>query len=178
MSDTRLIEPEINSSAGSEEIERPYLQQNMTYRLVKAVNRLNRQAAAVVLGSVGLGLPEWRCLFLVALKGSLEVKELLELMHETKGLVSRSLSALEEKGLVRLTRHPNDKRQLLVAVTKQGMNVHRRALPAMEDRERRLISSINARDLAAIDRVIGNLHAALDDYETELADPSHKLQDV
>jgi len=143
----------------------PAAGQVFTYRLVRIVNRLNRHAAAFAAEHAGLSLPEWRCLFLMAPQSSLYVQELLELMSESKGLVSRALSALEAKGLVTLRRDANDRRQMIASCTAKGRKLHERVKPKMEQRERWLLAQVSKTDRAAVLRAIDAVNDALDHWE-------------
>ncbi|HYL07657.1 MAG TPA: MarR family transcriptional regulator [Candidatus Udaeobacter sp.] len=74
------------------------------------------------------------------------------LMLSSAGITSR-LDRLERLGMVRRTRHPNDRRGILVELTEEGRSVLDRAVRASADAEGELVAGLEPgelRELAAL----------------------------
>jgi DNA-binding MarR family transcriptional regulator len=77
-------------------------------------------AAAAELASPGLLPGSFKILTVIERTGAITLSALAERVSADKGLVSRSVSELEELGLVSRTADPSDGRVRLIAVTEHG----------------------------------------------------------
>lgn len=140
------------------------LQDFLTYRLLTLTNRLNRQATKILSREAGLRLPEWRCMGLLFANGPISVARMAELSAMDKGLISRSLSSLTDKGFVLTMRPRGDRRTLVASLTKAGERQAEKILPVMRKRQRHLLAALSPEDRAATYRIIDQLHGAIDSW--------------
>jgi DNA-binding MarR family transcriptional regulator len=83
------------------------------------------------------------------------------LMLSSAGITSR-LDRLEQRGLVRRTRDPNDRRGVLVELTDEGARVLEEAVVANTTSERELLAHLSADDVASLAALLKKLLAALE----------------
>lgn len=134
------------------------LRRFLTYRLNRLQARLNAQAARYLTAHGGITLSEWRA---IALIGSLEETTLTELSREAqidKGLLSRTLKTLVERGMVDGRQDDRDNRVQRLTLTASGTKLHERILPRMRARQRFLQAALTTSEFAA-------LHSAIDKLE-------------
>ena len=83
------------------------------------------------------------------------------LMLSSAGITSR-LDRLEERGLVRRERHPNDRRGVLVELTDEGRVVLEQAVRANTDAERELMAGLDAAESRQLAELLKKMLAALE----------------
>lgn len=126
--------------------------------------RLNVLAAAVSEGLArvyserfGLDIPGWRVLATLGQFGPVSSKQIgsHSRMHKTK--VSRAVTDLEARGLVRRDANPDDKREAIVALTHRGTVTYREIVPLALAYEREVLAAFPAGEAqqleAALDRL-------------------------
>jgi DNA-binding MarR family transcriptional regulator len=141
--------------------DRP-LQLFITYRLSMLSGKLNRQANRVLKKAGNLRVPEWRILALLNLHGEMNGSRIADLVNVDPGLVSRSLRALEARGLIATRRSDDDRRNALTSLTAAGRTLHAKVLPAMQRRQQYLLSVLTADERAALLRITDKLQIAAD----------------
>jgi DNA-binding MarR family transcriptional regulator len=115
----------------------------LTYKVLQAHLALNRQAIAILREISGLGLNEWRVLAEVA-SGQIDSNtDLADTTGLDRAIISRSMSALETSGLLKLTRNKEDRRRVDIAVTAKGKRLYQQILPRMQARQKHLLSRLN-----------------------------------
>ena len=139
--------------------DRP-LQLFITYRLSILSGKLNRQANAVLKKAGNLRVPEWRVLGLLNLHGELNGTRIADLVGFDAGLVSRSLRALEKRGLISMRRDDDDRRNSFTTLTAAGRALHAKVLPLMQRRQHHLLSFLTAEERAAFLRITDKLQIA------------------
>jgi DNA-binding MarR family transcriptional regulator len=140
------------------------LEQYVTLGLLRLTNRLNRQSMQLLDRSAGLGLPEWRCLAFIGRTDTISLNEITDLTGMDRGLISRSVQSLVEKGLVLVARDPADRRLVLAAMTRKGKDVYRAVKPVMHARQLRLRESLDSADRQALYRIMDRLTRCLDEW--------------
>jgi DNA-binding MarR family transcriptional regulator len=150
--------------------ERP-LQLYITYRLSTLSGKLNRQASVVLKKAGNLRVPEWRILALLNLQGELNGSKIADLVNVDPGLVSRSLRALEKRGLIATRRGDDDRRITFTSLTPAGRALHAKVLPAMQRRQQHLLSALTTEERAAFLRITDKLQLAAEAREfSEIAE--------
>jgi DNA-binding MarR family transcriptional regulator len=136
------------------------VEQFLTYRLHALHHALNRQASEILGRVSGLGLPEWRVVALLGTGAQLNASKISQTSAIDKGLLSRTLSALEERGLVVTTRDKRDRRSMKVALTTKGQTIYDKTIPHMQARQRALMKALNKSEQIAVFPIIDKLLAA------------------
>lgn len=83
------------------------------------------------------------------------------LMLSSAGITSR-LDRLERRGFVRRTRHPNDRRGVLVELTEAGRKVLEEAVGADISRERELVAGLSVAERRTLTALLRKLLASLE----------------
>jgi DNA-binding MarR family transcriptional regulator len=88
----------------------------------------------------GIGLSEWRLMWVLAIEPRITARRASQIMGLDKAAVSRALAGLERRALVRVVADASDNRQRIIELSEAGIALHRRAMAVAKERERRLLS--------------------------------------
>lgn len=132
---------------------RVVLERFLPYRLNVLASLTSNALAQIYAERFGLTIPGWR---VVATLGQYEVRTARDIaahgvMH--KSTVSRAVSDLERRGLIRRRANSQDRREELLELTAQGRGIYEALVPEALAFEDRLVSVLNAteqRSLAAV----------------------------
>jgi DNA-binding MarR family transcriptional regulator len=136
------------------------LDQFLTYRLARVQARLNVQAAVLLKRHAGLTLSQWRIIALIGSGGHTKVSDFTRSMGLDKGLVSRNVRLLVEKGLVASARDTADLRVQRLRLTRSGQALFEQTLPKMRERQRYLRAALDPSELAVLYGALVKLEAA------------------
>jgi DNA-binding MarR family transcriptional regulator len=92
---------------------------DVTFRLLVACQEKERRAAE----KFHLSVPEFRVLRVFRTSSSLRVKDLLQLLDEDNSRLSRVLANLEESGFLVRSIQPDDRRGVMVTLTRKGTDL-------------------------------------------------------
>jgi DNA-binding MarR family transcriptional regulator len=143
------------------------LERYVTLGLLHLTNRLNRQSMRLLDRAAGLGLPEWRCLAFIGRTETISLNEIADLTGMDRGLISRSVQSLVDKGMVLVARDPTDRRLVRAVMTRKGKDVHRAVQPVMHARQVRLLNSLDSADRRALYRIMDRLTRCLDEWPAD-----------
>ena len=129
----------------------------LTYRLSQLGFRLNRQAAHLLRQESGLKLPEWRVLALLATHRQINAAGIEDLTGIDRGLLSRTVHALEGRGLVVARRSEEDRREVFVSITVAGRHVYKRQLPLMQARQAHLLEVLDPAERRLVFGIVDKL---------------------
>ena len=136
------------------------LQRYFPYRLARLAEQVSLAVAEVYATRFALSRQEWRILAVLGARPELPTKEIGRLTTLDKMHVSRAMQTLEERGIVRRSRDPDDGRERIVALTPSGRALYRKIVPYALEREAALLAALTAEEVAAMDVVIDKLAAA------------------
>jgi len=148
------------SNRTSKEVE-PY---QVTARISRVGLHIERMQEAAF-GRFGLNRGEMGVLGALALAGpkqQMSPTQLFKgLMLSSAGITSR-LDRLERGGYVRRTRHPKDRRGVIVELTPAGRKVFEQAVAADAGQERQFVASLNKEEQRALATLLKKLLAGLE----------------
>ncbi len=125
-------------------------------------NKLSRTATVVYQKRFGVNITEWRILSLLAIEPGIPAARICHVIGFDKGPVSRTLAAMEGRGLVTIKAGP-DGRTHAISLTAKGLSIHDQVITVALERERRLLSCLSKPEretlIALLLRVHGNLDA-------------------
>jgi len=136
------------------------LQRYFPYRLARLAEQVSLAVAEVYAARFALSRQEWRIVAVLGARSDLPTKEIGRLTTLDKMHVSRAMQTLEDRGIVRRTRGPDDGRERIVALTSAGRALYRRIVPYALEREAALLAALSPEEIATMDAVIDKLAAA------------------
>lgn len=138
------------------------LEQFLPYRLARLAGEISQQLRKIYKADHGLTIPEWRALATLGQFGAATAKGIgaHAAMHKTK--VSRAVAALENRRWVNRSKNPQDRREDILILTRQGKQAYRALVPKLRTFENALVERFEA--TAGKDRAV-DLFATLDALE-------------
>ena len=133
------------------------LERFLPYRLNVLASLASNALAQIYAERFGLSIPAWR---VVATLGQYDVRTARDIaargvMH--KSTVSRAVSALEARGLVARRPNQDDRREELLALTRDGRDIYEALAPEALAFEDRLIRVLTLEERDALGRLIDRL---------------------
>ena len=102
-------------------------------------NKISRGGSRVYLQLFGIGIIEWRILYVLAETPDATAQAVCNKIDLDKAAASRSLQVLEQRGFVVAGAHPSDARKRTLSLTASGRALHDRILPLSTQREQQLL---------------------------------------
>jgi DNA-binding MarR family transcriptional regulator len=132
-------------------------------------NKLSRGASQHYLAVADVGIETWRCLVLLAIEGSISAQQVSKVVGMDKGSVSRCFKSMQTKGLITLGLDAGDGRVRIATLTKQGRKLHHQILGIALERERALLSVLNAQERETLIALLARLHENLPEVDAATA---------
>ena len=124
-------------------------------------SRLNVIDSRLYVRSLGVGLNEWVCLALLAREDDISATRICEVSGYDKAVISRSISALTEKGLVTAKAVPDHNRRQLLRLTPSGQSKYREVEQRVLRRTEVLLADISAEERETLIELLSKiLHSA------------------
>jgi DNA-binding MarR family transcriptional regulator len=136
------------------------------YRLSIASNAVSDVIAGAYRALFGLNVPEWRLITVLAERGAATQFGLGSATRMDKVTVSRAAIALVDRGLVKRSPNPDDKRSHLLTLTSQGRALYDQVAPKALALEDTILSGFKPAEVATLLGMLQRLH----DAAAELAD--------
>ena len=140
---------------------------NLFSRLPAVYAASRKQGQYLLRKSAGISIVEWRTLWDLTEAGPLTIRELAKIQRTDHSLVSRALPVMRNKGLVEMHQNPEDGREMLVAITTQGIAAFDLAAPTMQSRRQELRQRFTSSELDQfiefLDRLEDFLRSPADD---------------
>ena len=105
----------------------------------------------------GLTRPELTILFCLAQRDGINAKDVADLTRQPKNTLSRGAEILEKKGLITRRTDQRDRRRSMMLITQEGMRLYDHMLALYEEAEQRMLTPLDEKDLADLDRVFGKM---------------------
>lgn len=141
------------------------LAQFLTYRILRLHHALNAQAVAILARISGINLGQWRVLAIVGSDGARTARDIVRRTGLDPAFISRTVRALEEKGLLRTARSDADRRVMNLELTAEGFELHDRTLPFMRARQEALLGALAPEERDAVFRILDKLERAAERRE-------------
>jgi DNA-binding MarR family transcriptional regulator len=124
-------------------------------------NKLSKSATALYQRKFGVNVTEWRIMSLLAIEPGIPAARICHVIGFDKGPVSRTLGAMEKRGLIVIRSDPNDGRTHAISLTAKGRATHDKVIVAAFDRERRLLSCLSRDEQETLIDLLRRLHENL-----------------
>jgi DNA-binding MarR family transcriptional regulator len=124
-------------------------------------NKLSRSATALYQRRFKVNVTEWRILVLLAIEPGIPASRICHVIGFDKGPVSRTLSVMQERGLVNIKTDPKDGRTHCISLAPKGREIHDQIIGIALDRERRLLSCLSQAEKEVLIDLLGRVHGNL-----------------
>jgi DNA-binding MarR family transcriptional regulator len=124
-------------------------------------NKLSRSATALYQRRFKVNVTEWRILVLLAIEPGIPASRICHVIGFDKGPVSRTLSVMQERGLVVIKTDPRDGRTHSISLAPKGREIHDRIMVIALDRERRLLDCLREDEREVLINLLGRVHGNL-----------------
>ena len=135
--------------------------EDLAYRLLRIVNLLAKPFHERYGARHDLSLAEWRILMALAAHPGASATALADHTGMHAMNVSRSLARLVRMGRVQRETDPADRRRALLELSPRGAALFRRIAPSAQAREDALHRALDAREAAALRRMLDKIIARL-----------------
>ena len=125
-------------------------------------NKLSKSATALYQRKFGVNVTEWRIMSLLAIEPGIPAARICHVIGFDKGPVSRTLGAMEKRGLITIRSDPNDGRTHAISLAAKGRTTHDKVIVAALDRERRLLSCLSRDEQETLIDLLRRLHENLE----------------
>ncbi len=139
--------------------DRIELEQFLPYRLSVLTNIVSGSIASAYQQRFGLGIPEWRVIAVLARHPGLSAAEVATFTRMDAVAVSRAVTRLTRAGRLRRSVAREDRRRSILRLSPAGRAVYSKIAPLALDYERDLLDCLDAKQVAALDSIIGKLTA-------------------
>jgi DNA-binding MarR family transcriptional regulator len=124
-------------------------------------NKLSNSATVFYQKNFGVNVTEWRIMSLLAIEPGIPASRICHVIGFDKGPVSRTLAALEKRGLVAIRTDPNDGRSHSISLTVRGRATHDKVIVAALAREQRLLACLDREEREVLIDLLRRLHENL-----------------
>jgi DNA-binding MarR family transcriptional regulator len=124
-------------------------------------NKLSNSASARYQREFGLNVTEWRIMSLLAIEPNIPASRICHVIGFDKGPVSRTLAAMDKRGLVKIGTDPDDGRTHSISLTAKGRATHDKVIVAALEREQQLLSCLNKSERESLIDLLRRLHENL-----------------
>ncbi|MFT4792638.1 MAG: DNA-binding MarR family transcriptional regulator [Paracoccaceae bacterium] len=136
-----------------------------TVLMTFAANRYTRTVSRIYQDRFGIGAMDWRMLVMLTREPGSSVSHASRIIGIDKAAVSRSLTQLEKRGLVRAETPGPDGRRRLFRLTEPGHAMHDALLELALEQNRHLFAGFSAADITTLAGLLSRFLTNLDASE-------------
>jgi len=133
------------------------LDSNVPYQISVLSHRIARETAAITERHGGLNISQWRVMAAVAERPGRTANEVVAITPMDKGIVSRAVKALLDKGMLARKASNEDGRLGHLFLTARGEKKYAALAADIRGIEAELLSGLSGEDAARLRRLIGAL---------------------
>ncbi|MGB6105154.1 MAG: MarR family transcriptional regulator [Pusillimonas sp.] len=131
----------------------------MAYKLGYMINSYREPSFRAIESEYGLTRPEILSLIFLYFRDGIAATDICDFSGHLKANISRAVTALEKKGLISRSPHPDDQRRRLLYITKAGRKMHDRFMPGLELREHDMMACLTQGECDQLARLLRKLCA-------------------
>jgi DNA-binding MarR family transcriptional regulator len=106
----------------------------------------------------GINVTEWRMMSLLAIEPGIAAARICQVIGFDKGPVSRTLAAMQKRGLIAIRTDPDDGRTHMISLTAKGRATHDKVIVTALERERRLLACLSRAEQEVLIDLLRRLH--------------------
>lgn len=138
------------------------LEEFLPYQLAVLADVTSAGFARLYADRFGLTIPEWRVLATVAEVPRVRAKDVGAARHLPKTAVSRAVSSLRRRGVLKVDVNRSDKRESFLSLTAKGRGLHAELVPLARAYARALSDRLSPAERSALQSAFEKLAAATD----------------
>lgn len=129
------------------------------YKLGYMINSYREPSFRSIESKHGLTRPEILTLIFLFFRDGITATEICDFSGHLKNNISRAVTALEKKGMLRRTPDEKDQRRQLLYITKSGRRMHDRFMPGLQARESVMMECLTGKERADLERLLRKMCA-------------------
>lgn len=129
------------------------------YKLGYVINSYREPSFRAIEATHGLTRPEILSLIFLYFRDGISAADICDFSGHLKNNISRAITALEAKGLVRRESDPQDQRRLIIYITTAGRRMHDRFMPALKEREKDMMACLSDSERRILEALLRKLCA-------------------
>lgn len=129
------------------------------FKMGYVINSYREPSFRAIEAKLGLTRSEIVSLIFLCYRDGISAADICDFTGHLKNNISRAITALEAKGMIRRESHGQDQRRLLIYVTPAGRKLHDKFMPGLRMREQELIACLSERERADLERILRKLCA-------------------
>lgn len=139
--------------------------------LTSLSNTLTADGSSFYRRNFGIGITDWRLLRTLASEPWISAQRVCMATGLDKGVVSRSVAWLEESGLILVRGDERDARVRLLALSREGSELHARMTRVARARERNFLEVLSAHEITQLVGLLGRLARNVDAFSKPVPIP-------
>ncbi len=140
------------------------INQYLSFKISVLYRLMVRRSARFLNSKYDLSVAEWWTLGQLAVKSPGTVSGIVDLTQNDKAQVSRAVTMLIQKGLVRKQNNPEDKRSSLLFLTEKGQGLYDEVLPMRKKTQNLILEQLTEEEREITERAIVKLTDYLLDH--------------
>lgn len=137
------------------------LQQFLPYRCNNLAEQISVSLSKIYTDEFGISVAEWRILVALAAEKDLQAKQIVRRTSMDKVRVSRAVSSLTDKQLLKKRNCDTDSRAALLNLNAAGTRLYKRIAPQALAWEQSLIQPLSQTERKTLFQIIGKLEGRL-----------------
>lgn len=137
------------------------------YKMGYMINSYREPSFRAIEATHGLTRPEILSLIFLYFKDGISAADICDFSGHLKNNISRAITALEGKGLVRRKADPKDQRRLILYITAAGRRMHDKFMPALRQREEDMMACLSEAERQSFDALLRKLCAHGPDWSSK-----------
>lgn len=131
----------------------------LPYRFDRLAKHISVSLAGVYRQRFDVSVPQWRTLALLHERPNMSAKQIAQHGNLDKVMVSRTVSSLEERGLLRRSPNTTDARISELQLTRAGSQLFERIAPLALQWETDLVEALSDDERQKLESILGKLEA-------------------
>ncbi len=129
------------------------------YKMGYMINSYREPSFRSIEAKFGLTRPEILTLIFLYHRDGISASEICDFSGHLKNNISRAVTALEKKALIKRESHPKDQRRLVLLITKEGRKMHNLFMPGLKKREATMMACLSKDEQATLENLLRKLCA-------------------
>ncbi|GLQ74230.1 MarR family winged helix-turn-helix transcriptional regulator [Vibrio penaeicida] len=138
------------------------LEDFLPYKLVRTAEQVADSLAELYQKEFGITRPEWRILANLGAREDVIARDLSDVTNLDKVKVSRTLSKLEEKGLIQREKTESDQRATHIQLTEEGRRLYEKMIPRVLQWESEILDGLTGSQYRDLFRALDALKQSTD----------------